>query len=78
MTAPRSAAAAIDAAIDGFDTGFARHGILEVAYLRSVQVDGVPVFAVHAADGTRLWLDTDRAAAGAALQEHGMELVSLH
>ena len=71
MTAPRTD-------IDGSDTGFARHGITEVAYLRSVEVDGLPAFAVHAADGTCLWLDTDRAAAGATLDEYGMRLVSLH
>ncbi len=74
MTARRAKA---DAA-DGFDDRFARHGILEVAYLRSVEIDGLPAYAVYAANGTCLWLDTDRASAGATLQEHGMELVSVH
>ncbi|TWA89313.1 hypothetical protein FBY14_106192 [Azospirillum brasilense] len=78
MTARRTNADVADGFAAGFDDRFARHGILEVAYLRAVEIDGLPAYAVYAANGTCLWLDTDRASAGATLQEHGMELVSVH
>ncbi|WP_448203130.1 DUF1150 family protein [Azospirillum sp. sgz302134] len=60
------------------DSGFDRYGIMEVAYLRTVLLEGRVAYAVHAADGTCLWLDTDRDMAGAALTNHGMRLVSVH
>lgn len=57
---------------------FARYAILDVAYLRPVLVEGRIAYAVHAADGTCLWLDADREQAGEALKSHGVELVSVH
>lgn len=57
---------------------FARYGIHDVAYMRTVLVEGRVAYAVHAADGTCLWLDADREQAGAALKNHGVQLVSVH
>jgi len=60
------------------DSSFARYGITDVAYMRTVMLEGRVAYAVHAADGTCLWLDTDRDTAGATLKDHGMQLVSVH
>jgi hypothetical protein len=57
---------------------FARYAIASHAYLRPVLVEGRPAYAVHAADGTCLWLEPDAQAANARLQGEGLSLVSLH
>lgn len=79
MAAPHAAPAVAPAiAQAATDSGFARYGIMEVAYLRTVLLEGRTAYAVHAADGSCLWLDTDRETADATLKEHGMSLVSVH
>ena len=57
---------------------FAHLGIRTVAYTRTVLLAGRTAYAVHAADGTCLWLDADRDQARAVLLGHGLQLVSLH
>ncbi|WP_207461473.1 hypothetical protein [Azospirillum sp. SYSU D00513] len=56
---------------------FARYAIASHAYLRPVLLEGRPAYAVHAADGTCLWLESDPKAAGDRLNGEGMSLVSL-
>ncbi|MBP2293422.1 DUF1150 family protein [Azospirillum rugosum] len=75
MTAPHVAPHVAFAATD---SSFARYGITDVAYTRTVLLEGRTAYAVHAADGTCLWLDTDRETAVATLKDHGMSLVSVH
>jgi hypothetical protein len=54
-------------------------GLQGVAYVRPfVTPDGAAVFAIHAADGTRLAVVASEAHALAALREHELEPVSVH
>ncbi|HKW54491.1 MAG TPA: DUF1150 family protein [Stellaceae bacterium] len=57
---------------------FARLGRTEMAYVKRVATDGVPFYAVHAADGTYIWRFADRDLACAALRSHDLEPLSLH
>ena len=50
----------------------------DVAYVKSVVVDGADVFAVHAADGTQIALTANREIAFAVVRQHDMEPVSVH
>ena len=59
-------------------TGFAHLGMSDVAYVKRIIVDDEPVFAVHAADGTRMAVLRDRETAVAALLQHELEAVSVH
>ena len=53
-------------------------GLQEVAYIRSHEVEGVRLFAVHAADGTPLGeFEAHDAAVGACWQNE-LEPVSVH
>ena len=61
-----------------FASSFAQLGLRTVAYTRTVLLAGRTAYAVHAADGTCLWLDADRDQARAVLLGHGLQLVSLH
>ena len=53
-------------------------GLEDIAYLRPTVVDGQPVFAIHAADGSQLALAVSRDVGIAAMQQHELEAVSLH
>jgi hypothetical protein len=52
-------------------------GLNDLAYLRPTVVDGQPVFAIHAADGSQLALATSRDVGVAAMRQHDLEPVSL-
>ncbi len=49
---------------------FALFGRTEMAYVKPVKTNGVPAYAVHAADGTYIWRFADRDLACAALRRH--------
>ena len=53
-------------------------GMNDVAYVRPVIEDGAEVFAVHAADGTRMALIPNRDLAFAVVRQNDMEPVSVH
>ena len=53
-------------------------GMEDVAYVKSVVVDGADVFAVHAADGIQIALMANREIAFAVVRQHDMEPVSVH
>lgn len=54
-------------------------GLQGIAYIRPFETpEGVPVFAIHAADGTRLALAATKAQAYGAIREHELEPVSVH
>jgi hypothetical protein len=57
---------------------FALFGRTEMAYVKRVKTNGVPAYAVHAADGTYIWGFADRELACAALRQHDLEPLSLH
>jgi hypothetical protein len=57
---------------------FAHLGMSDIAYVKRVIVDDEPVFAVHAADGTRMAILRDRETAVAALLQHELQPVSVH
>jgi hypothetical protein len=49
-----------------------------IVYIKLVEVDGKPVYALHTADGTHIGWAEDRALAFAALRQQNMEPVSAH
>jgi hypothetical protein len=53
-------------------------GLNDIAYLRPTIVDGQPVFAICAADGTQLALAVSREIGLAAMEQHELEPVWLH
>jgi hypothetical protein len=53
-------------------------GVSEIAYVRPVVANGVPAFAIHAADGTPMAIAADAEVAMAAIRQHGMEPVRVH
>lgn len=53
-------------------------GLNEVAYIRPVVENGQKLFAVHAADGTRMGLMPTREIAIGALVQNDLEPVPLH
>lgn len=57
---------------------FAAFGVDHVAYVRTVTVDGVAAFSVHAADGTPLSVMPQRDTAFAAVRQNDMEPLSVH
>jgi hypothetical protein len=57
---------------------FGQFGIERLAYVKCVMIDGVPVYVVHAADGTELMQVEGRADAFALAVEHDLEPVSVH
>lgn len=57
---------------------FAALGVNQVAYVRPVEENGVGVFAIHAADGTRLSVLPEVAVAFAAIVQNDMQPLSLH
>ncbi len=53
-------------------------GLSVVAYARPAEVEGQPVFTIHAADGSQIGLAPTREYAHGAMIEHGLIPVSLH
>jgi hypothetical protein len=53
-------------------------GLNNVAYLKPAIVNGQPVYAIHAADGSQLALVANREVGFAAMVQHDLEPVSLH
>jgi hypothetical protein len=53
-------------------------GIEEIAYVKSVTVDGNTMHAIHAADGTPLTVVADRKIAFATVSQHDMQPLSVH
>jgi hypothetical protein len=62
--------------IDSRDLG--NLGIEEMAYIKSVIVDGEKLHAIHAADGTPLTVVSDRKLAFATVSQHDMQPMSVH
>lgn len=56
----------------------AKLGVSQIAYVKSVMVNGEPAFAIHAADGTPMAVADDRDVAIAAIREHEMVPALLH
>ena len=53
-------------------------GIEDMAYVKSVTVDGQTMHAIHAADGTPLTVVADRSLAFATISQHDMRPHSVH
>jgi len=53
-------------------------GIEDIAYVKSVTVDGQKLHAIHAADGTPLTVVADRNLAFATVSQHDMLPLSVH
>ncbi|PPQ34355.1 DUF1150 family protein [Rhodopila globiformis] len=53
-------------------------GMTRIAYVKPVVIDGVPGFAIHAADGTPMAVAEDRDVAVAAIVQHEMHPLSVH
>ena len=53
-------------------------GVQDVAFVKRIAVNDEIAYAVHAADGTRMGLMTDREVAFAAIRQHGLEPLSVH
>jgi hypothetical protein len=53
-------------------------GMQAIAYVRAVQHEGEPAFAVHAADGTLVAMTASRAAAELLVRNSELEPVSVH
>ena len=53
-------------------------GVSQLAYIKSVMVDGNAAFAIHAADGTPMAMTGDREVAFAAVRQHEMVPALVH
>ena len=53
-------------------------GIGELAYIKQVEVEGKPAFAVHGANGQPLAVVTDRELAFAVTRQNDLEPLSVH
>ena len=53
-------------------------GMSQLAYVKSVMVDGAAAFAIHAADGTPMALADDCEVAFAAIRQHEMMPTLVH
>ena len=57
---------------------FTSFGVDDIAYVKSVMVDGQRVHAIHAADGTPLTVVSERDLAFATVRQHDMSPASVH
>ena len=57
---------------------FSALGLEDMAYIKTVEVEGQLLHAIHAADGTPLTVMNGRAVAFAAVRQHDMEPMSVH
>ena len=53
-------------------------GVSHIAYVKTVTVNGMRGFAIHAADGTPMAMTGDRDTAMAAIMQHEMLPLSVH
>lgn len=53
-------------------------GQSQIAYVKPIVINGMPGFAIHAADGTPMALADNRASALAAIMRHEMMPFSVH
>jgi len=53
-------------------------GLQQLAYVRSVTMDGTPGYGIFTADGTQVAFAPTRALAEAAVREYELEPVSVH
>ena len=53
-------------------------GIEEMAYVKTVTVEGEKMHSIHAADGTPLTVVADRKIAFATVSQHDMQPMSVH
>jgi hypothetical protein len=53
-------------------------GMMDVAYVKRILVDGVAAYAIHAADGSQITVIPDRDVAFAVVRQNGLEPVSAH
>lgn len=53
-------------------------GLNDVAYVKTIQVEGETAYSVHAADGAQIAVMDDRDVAFAAIRQGDMEPVSVH
>jgi len=53
-------------------------GLEDIAYIKSVMVDGQRLHAIHAADGTPLTVVSERELAFATVRQHDMNPASVH
>ncbi len=53
-------------------------GVDEIAYVKTVRVDGQELYAVHAADGSEMAVMKNRDVAFAAIKSNDMEPYSVH
>jgi len=54
-------------------------GMHQIAYVKPVDVDGMTVFTIHAADGTQIAsIPNARDVAFAAVRQHDLEPLSVH
>ncbi len=53
-------------------------GLAQLAYVKTVTVDGQTAYSVHAADGTEIMVMENRAIAHAAVRQHDLEPLSVH
>ena len=53
-------------------------GMQDLAYVKTVVVNGTLAYAVHAADGTQIALLADRDVAFATIRQHDLEPLSVH
>ncbi len=58
--------------------GLARLGLGAIAYIRPVTVDGQPVFAVHAADGTPIAIAARLTLAQSVALQNDLQPLSVH
>jgi hypothetical protein len=57
---------------------FSAFGVDNMAYVKTVEIDGTTGYAIHAADGTPLAVLGERDAAFATIRQHDLEPVSVH
>ena len=76
MTDPKNETAAKLAQLEAID--LASLGLSEVAYLREAEVDGVPGFAIYAADGQAIGFAPGEDSAIAAVMTNDMEVAAVH
>ena len=53
-------------------------GVQAVAYVKPIEAEGKPAFAIHAADGTEMAVVASRDLAFAVIRQNEMEGVSVH
>jgi hypothetical protein len=57
---------------------FTSFGLEDMAYVKTVDIEGQKLHAVHAADGTPLTIINTRELAFATVRQHEMEPLSVH